>query len=133
MFLSQKKKDTTKGLSTIKIDSLPAPSHLNPADLLPASLKYRPASKIPTRGSTELTREHRHSTHLRKKRVLKVERKRKEGEMRVKAEGNKKLRMKMEKEDALKKLGKSRNVQIIGAGSNGKDKGKGFIKTQKNK
>ncbi len=37
MFLSQKnkKQDPTKGLSSIKIDSLAAPSHINPQDVLP--------------------------------------------------------------------------------------------------
>ena len=116
MFLSQKKKDTKKGLNSIKIDSLTAPSHCTPADLLPASLQYRPVTKIPTRGATELTKDDRHRNHLRKKRVLKVEKKRKDAEMRVKAQSNKKLRSKIEKEDALKKLNKNKNVQIIGSG-----------------
>lgn len=114
MFLGQKKKDTTKGLGSVKIDSLKAPAHLNPKDLLPASLQYRPETNIPTRGETELTREDRHSQHLRKKRVQKVEKKRKDGLLKDLAENNKKLRVKMEKEEALKKLGKNRNVQIIG-------------------
>lgn len=119
MFLGQKKMDTTKGLGSIKIDSFSAPTHCTPSDLLPASLKYRPASSAPTRGATELTRETRHSNHLRKKRVLKKEKKSKDELMRGLAQNNKKLRSRMEKEDALKKLGKNRNVQIIG-GSNKK-------------
>ena len=115
MFLGQKKKDsTTKGLGSVKIDSLSAPSHCNPSDLLPASLKYRPTSNTPTRGTTELTREDRHRNHLKKKRLQKVEKKRKDGLLRDLALNNKRLRGKLEKEDALKKLGKSRNVQIIG-------------------
>lgn len=116
MFLSQKnkKQDPTKGLSSIKIDSLAAPSHINPQDVLPASLKYRPASKTPTRGATELTHEDRHSAHLRKKKLLKKEKQRKDTLVRELAQNNKKLRTKLEKEDALKKLGKNRNVQIIG-------------------
>lgn len=124
MFLSEKKKkdntngtngtNGTKGLSSLKIDNLSSPSHLNPKDLLPATLQYRPTSSAPTRGATELTREDRHSAHLRKKRLLKKEMKRKEEKMRELAQKNKKIRMKLEKEDALKKLGKNRNVQIIG-------------------
>lgn len=115
MFLSQKgKKDTTKGLSSVKIDSLTAPSHVNPKDLLPATLQYRPATSTPTRGETELTREDRHRAHLKKKRMQKGERQRKDEMMREMAQKNKKLRTKLEKEDALKKLGKNRNVQIIG-------------------
>lgn len=115
MFLSEKnKKDSTKGLSSVKIDSLSAPSHLTPKDLLPATLKYRPATSAPTRGATELTREDRHSAHLRKKRLVKREIKRKDEKMRELAQKNKKIRTKLEKEDALKKLGKNRNVQIIG-------------------
>ena len=39
--------------------------------------------------------------------------------MRERAEKNKKLKVKMEKEDALKKLGKNRNVQIISKGKDG--------------
>lgn len=118
MFLSQKKSKTatspTKGLSSLKIDNLPAPAHLSQTDLLPATLQYRPTSKAPTRGTTELTREDRHRNHLRKKRLQKVEKKRKDTMMREAALTNKKLKSKIEKEDALKKLGKNRNVQIIG-------------------
>lgn len=113
MFRSHKK-DTKKGLSSIKIDSLTAPSHISLKEILPASLQYRPVTKQPTRGSTELTREDRHSAHLRKKRLQKVESKRKEKMIRDMAVNNKKLRTKIEKDDALKKLGKNRNVQIIG-------------------
>ena len=114
MFLSQKKKDTTKGLSSVKIDNQPAPSHVNPKDLLPATLQYRPTTSRPTRGTTEQTREDRHSAHLRKKRTQKRETKKKEEMVRELAQKNKKIRIKLEKEDALKKLGKNRNVQIIG-------------------
>lgn len=114
MFLSEKKKDTKKGLSSVKIDSLSAPVYVNPKDLLPASLQYRPSSAAPTRGVTELTREDRHSAHLKKKRMQKRETKRKEETMRTLAQKNRKIRTKLEKEDALKKLGKNRNVQIIG-------------------
>ena len=117
MFLGQGKKDTKKGLNSIKIDSLLAPSHCNPSDLLPASLQYRPDSKIPTRGSTELTREDRHRNHLRKKRLQKVEKKRKDSLLKDLAQNNKKLKNKLEKEDAIKKLGKNKNVQIIGGKS----------------
>lgn len=131
MFLSQKKsKDATKGLGSVKIDSLTAPSHLNTKELLPASLQYRPASKIPTRGATELTREDRHSQHLRKKRAQKVEKKRKDSLLRDLAQSNKKLRVKMEKEDALKKLGKNRNVQIIGGKSASNKKMSGYTKNK---
>lgn len=128
MFLGQKKKDSTKGLNSIKIDSLSAPTHCTPSDLLPASLKYRPTSTAPTRGITELTREDRHRNHLRKKRLQKVETKRKEGMMRDMARNNKKLRVKLEKEDALKKLGKNVNVQIIGATGSSKSKSRTSVK-----
>lgn len=121
MFLSQKggnKVDSKKGLGSVKIDSLTVPTHLNTKELLPATLQYRPETKIPTRGETELTREDRHSQHLRKKRTQKVEKKRKDQLLHGLAENNKKLRVKMEKEDALKKLGKNRSVQIIGSSGN---------------
>lgn len=51
--------------------------------------------------------------------MQKVEKKRKDSMLREVAVNNKKIRTKLEKEDALKKLGKNRNVQIIGAGSKG--------------
>ena len=117
MFLSHKTKsgkDQCKGLSSIKIDSLKAPSHINTSEALPASLQYRPESNRPTRGDTELTREDRHSNHLRKKRLQKVEKKRKDGLLRDLAQNNKKLRTRLDKEDALKTLGKNKQVQIIG-------------------
>lgn len=117
MFLSQKQKsvkDQCKGLNSIKIDSLTAPAHINTKEALPASLQYRPETNRPTRGTTELTREDRHSNHLRKKRLQKVEKKRKDGLLRDLAQTNKKLRTRLDKEDALKTLGKNRNVQIIG-------------------
>lgn len=47
--------------------------------------------------------------------MQKVEKKRKDEMMREMAVKNKKIRTKLEKEDALKKLGKNRNVQIIGS------------------
>lgn len=122
MFLGQKKKDSTKGLSSIKIDSLSAPSHITLQEVLPASLKYRPTTKLPTKGTTELTREDRHSAHLRKKKLQKKEKKRKDTLERDLAQNNKKLRVKLEKEDALKKLGKNRNVQIIGGRTQKKSK-----------
>lgn len=118
MFLSQRKekKDEKKGLSSLKIDSITVPTHLNKSELLPASLQYRPESKIPTRGDTELTREDRHSAHLRKKRTLKTERTRKDKMMRSLAQDNQKLKNRMEKEDAIRSLKKNKNVQIIGNG-----------------
>ena len=124
MFLSKKRKlsaehkkdPKTKYLSSFKIDSQSVPSHLNSQDLLPATLKYRPESSRPTRGATELTREDRHSAHLRKKRILKVEKVRKDALLKDLAVNNKKLRTRLDKEAALKTLGKSRNVKIIGDG-----------------
>ena len=126
MFLSQKgkKTDPTKGLKSIKIDSFVAPPHQSASELLPASLQYRPDSKIPTRGATELTREDRHTAHLRKKRLQKVEKKRKDSLVRDLARTNKKIRVKLEKEDALKKLSKHKNVQLISGSRKGSGKSK---------
>lgn len=95
------------------IDRAMMPAHLSKEELKPAAAVFRPESKIPTRGATELTREDRHSAHLRKKRIQKVERRRKEGLLRNMAKTNKKLQTKLDKQDALKALGKHKNVKII--------------------
>lgn len=115
MFKGQKTNlaQQTKGLQSVPIDRAMMPAHLGKEELKPAAAAFRPESKIPTRGTTELTREDRHSAHLRKKRIQKIERRRKEGLLRNMAKTNKKLQTKLEKQDALKTLGKHKNVKII--------------------
>lgn len=127
MFLSQRKPGTgasvqkeTKGLQSLAIDRSTIPAHLSAEDLKPATAHFRPESKIPTRGATELTKEDRHRAHLRKKRLLKTERKRKDEMVRNLAKTNGKLKAKLEKEDALKMLGRQKNVQIIKSTKSGK-------------
>lgn len=115
MFLSTSGRRTneTKGLASLAVDRQRIPTHLNEKDLIPAAAQYRPETRAPTRGVTELTREDRHSAHLRKKRHLKTERVRKDKLLRSLAQTNGKLRSRLEKQDALKTLSKSKNVQII--------------------
>lgn len=125
MFLSQRKSSSsaasqTKGLQSLAIDRSTIPAHLSQQELKPATAHYRPDSKIPTRGATELTKEDRHRAHLRKKRTQKVERKRKDELLRNLAKNNGKLKSKLEKQDALKMLGKQKNVQIIKSSKMGK-------------
>ena len=116
MFLSQKSaslQKQTKGLQSLAIDRSTIPAHLSTKELAPATTHYRPDSKIPTRGATELTKEDRHRAHLRKKRTLKAEKKRKDEMLRNMAKTCGKMKSKLEKQDALKMLGKQKNVQII--------------------
>ncbi len=115
MFLSEKKnlKKETKGLQSLAIDRSSIPAHLSAAELVPAQAHFRPDSKIPTRGVTELTKEDRHRAHLRKKRTQKLEKTRKDEMLRNLAKTNGKMKKKLEKQDALKMLGKQKNVQII--------------------
>lgn len=77
------------------------------------STAFRP-SKQPVKGSTELTRDERHTAHLRKKRQQKNAKKAADTRLEIMAKFDEKTRKRVEKGKVMQTLAENRNVTIVG-------------------
>lgn len=92
------------------------PSYVPREDYQTAEEVYQ-KPKRPVKGVTELTREERHSAHLRKKRTQKTARKADENRERVMARFDPKVKAALEKKGVMKSLAGNKNVTVLeGAG-----------------
>lgn len=111
--IAPKPSSPASSLTSLAVNRPFHPTHLSASELLPAAATFRPDSRMPTRGATELGKDQRHNLHLRKRRQLKSQARQKEQLKRSLAATNPKIRRQVDKQDALKTLKKHRNVQII--------------------
>lgn len=86
---------------------------------------YRPL-KAPLQGDTELSKEKRHSLHLRNRRARKLQIKRQDAQLRQAAKTSAKAQRTLEHKEAVRVLVQHKNVTVLPGGKKTPARGRGL-------